>query len=154
MQLIVLSDLENDFTNPHDASDSLNRWAVSILSIILPDQRLIALAAVPNDSHTGILPACCSCRLKFDCLVTVIEGLDSQKRRNYNSGQISVATRHINNMHQTLWWRCSFQNLWYRAQWRGSSWFAGSGLQARLQDAFAKCTYWCMPQRLQHVCLC
>lgn len=26
--LIVLSDLENDFTNPHDASDSLNGWAV------------------------------------------------------------------------------------------------------------------------------
>jgi hypothetical protein len=27
-QLITLSDLENDFINPHDSSASLNQWVV------------------------------------------------------------------------------------------------------------------------------
>ena len=30
-QLISLSDLENDFVNPHDASAALNKWVVSRL---------------------------------------------------------------------------------------------------------------------------
>ena len=34
LQLIVLSDLENDFTNPHDASDSLNKWVVSFQNYV------------------------------------------------------------------------------------------------------------------------
>ena len=29
LQLISLSDLENDFVNPHDASAAINRWVVS-----------------------------------------------------------------------------------------------------------------------------
>ena len=28
LQLITLSDLENDFINPHDSSASLNQWVV------------------------------------------------------------------------------------------------------------------------------
>ena len=32
MQLISLSDLENDFVNPHDASAALNKWTVSQLA--------------------------------------------------------------------------------------------------------------------------
>ena len=31
VQLISLSDLENDFVNPHDASAALNKWTVSSL---------------------------------------------------------------------------------------------------------------------------
>ena len=31
VQLISLSDLENDFVNPHDASAALNKWTVSTL---------------------------------------------------------------------------------------------------------------------------
>lgn len=32
LQLISLSDLENDFVNPHDASAALNKWTVRSLS--------------------------------------------------------------------------------------------------------------------------
>lgn len=31
LQLISLSDLENDFVNPHDASAAINKWVVSLL---------------------------------------------------------------------------------------------------------------------------
>ena len=30
LQLISLSDLENDFVNPHDASAALNKWVVRV----------------------------------------------------------------------------------------------------------------------------
>lgn len=30
LQLISLSDLENDFVNPHDASAAINKWVVSV----------------------------------------------------------------------------------------------------------------------------
>lgn len=32
LQLIKLSDLENDFINPHDATSSINAWVVRFVS--------------------------------------------------------------------------------------------------------------------------
>lgn len=46
MQLIILSDLENDFINPHDSSASLNTWVVCAapLSYMLSAPRNIRVA--------------------------------------------------------------------------------------------------------------
>jgi hypothetical protein len=33
LQLIKLSDLENDFINPHDATNSINAWVVRMHDI-------------------------------------------------------------------------------------------------------------------------
>lgn len=59
LQLIVLSDLENDFTNPHDASASLNKWAVSSWQPPHPwyfKMAPIALLQYPFEWH--IFPTC------------------------------------------------------------------------------------------------
>ena len=39
VQLISLSDLENDFVNPHDSSAALNKWVVSMLAFMALNAR-------------------------------------------------------------------------------------------------------------------
>jgi len=55
--LICISDLENDFTNPHDASDTLNKWA---LPEFVVQSAMVGLLLVSGKWVTGGIHLCMS----------------------------------------------------------------------------------------------
>lgn len=60
LQLIKISDLENDFINPHDATNSINAWVVR-LCVHMQKHDALPCKLTESRDHNKFL-CCCSTR--------------------------------------------------------------------------------------------